>query len=61
MIGEVNILQGQYRSFGQDLQIQEGKILMNGQSISLLCRLKRFNPNNTQDGVIAGIQVTEAR
>lgn len=28
--GEVNILDGYYRSFGQDLLIDEGKILMNG-------------------------------
>ncbi|MGC9422108.1 autotransporter assembly complex protein TamB [Vibrio sp.] len=59
VIGEVNILQGQYRSFGQDLQIQEGKILMNGPVDQPFVSIKAIrNPNNTQDGVIAGIQVT---
>ncbi len=59
VIGEINILQGQYRSFGQDLQIQEGKILMNGPVDQPFVSIKAIrNPNNTQDGVIAGIQVT---
>ncbi|NAW78958.1 translocation/assembly module TamB [Vibrio sp. V33_P6A3T137] len=59
VIGEINILQGQYRSFGQDLQIQEGKILMNGPIDQPFVSIKAIrNPNNTQDGVIAGIQVT---
>ncbi|MDF4799635.1 translocation/assembly module TamB domain-containing protein, partial [Vibrio parahaemolyticus] len=30
IVGEVNIVDGSYRSFGQDLVIEEGKILMNG-------------------------------
>ena len=59
VIGEVNILQGQYRSFGQDLVIQEGKILLNGPVDQPFVSIKAIrNPNNTQDGVIAGIQVT---
>ncbi|WP_176398603.1 hypothetical protein, partial [Vibrio cholerae] len=31
ILGEVNIRNGQYRSFGQDLQIKEGKSLASSQ------------------------------
>ncbi|MGL6316056.1 autotransporter assembly complex protein TamB [Vibrio sp. WXL103] len=57
--GEVNILNGQYRSFGQDLLIDEGKILMNGpvdQPYIVITAIR--NPDNTQDDVVAGIRVT---
>lgn len=57
--GEINILNGKYRSFGQDLVIQEGKILMNGPVDQPYLSIKAIrNPENTQDNVIAGIQVT---
>lgn len=59
IVGEVNILKGQYRSFGQDLLIQEGKILMNGPADQPYLSIKAIrNPDNTQDDVIAGVQVT---
>ncbi|HGF7235823.1 TPA: translocation/assembly module TamB domain-containing protein, partial [Vibrio cholerae] len=59
ILGEVNIRNGQYRSFGQDLQIKEGKILMNGpvdQPYLAITAIR--NPNNTQDGVVAGVRVS---
>lgn len=57
--GEVNIQNGSYRSFGQDLLIQEGKILMNGPVDQPYVSIKAVrNPDNTQDGVIAGVKVT---
>lgn len=57
--GEVNITDGQYRSFGQDLIIQEGKILMNGPVDQPYLSIKAIrNPENTQDDVTAGVQVT---
>lgn len=57
--GEVNITDGQYRSFGQDLIIQEGKILMNGPVDQPYLSIKAIrNPDNTQDDVTAGVQVT---
>jgi translocation and assembly module TamB len=57
--GEVNIQDGQYRSFGQDLIIQEGKILMNGPVDQPYVSIKAIrNPDNTQDDVVAGVQVT---
>lgn len=55
----MNIRNGQYRSFGQDLQIKEGKILMNGpvdQPYLAITAIR--NPNNTQDGVVAGVRVS---
>ncbi len=57
--GEINIVNGQYRSFGQDLIIQEGKILMNGPVDQPYLSIKAIrNPDNTEDDVIAGVQVT---
>ncbi|MBD1557250.1 translocation/assembly module TamB [Vibrio sp. S9_S30] len=58
VVGEVNILNGSYRSFGQDLLIQKGKILMNGpvdQPYVAITAIR--NPDNIQDDVTAGIRV----
>lgn len=57
--GEINIANGSYRSFGQDLLIKEGKILMSGPVDQPYVSIKAIrNPDNTQDGVIAGVKVT---
>ncbi|MDF2153205.1 translocation/assembly module TamB domain-containing protein [Vibrio sp. CAU 1672] len=59
IVGEVNIIDGSYRSFGQDLLIREGKILMNGPADQPYVSFKAVrNPDNTQDDVIAGVRVT---
>ncbi|MEF1161777.1 translocation/assembly module TamB domain-containing protein, partial [Vibrio parahaemolyticus] len=59
IVGEVNIVDGSYRSFGQDLVIEEGKILMNGPADRPYVSIKAIrNPDNTQDDVIAGVRVT---
>ncbi|UUM30884.1 autotransporter assembly complex protein TamB [Vibrio japonicus] len=59
VVGEVNIVDGSYRSFGQDLRIQEGKILMNGPVDLPYVQISAIrNPENTQDDVIAGVKVT---
>ncbi|CAM2961615.1 autotransporter assembly complex protein TamB [Vibrio mytili] len=59
IVGEVNIVDGSYRSFGQDLVIQEGKILMNGPADQPYVSIAAIrNPDNTQDDVIAGVRVT---
>ncbi|BCL68474.1 DUF490 domain-containing protein [Vibrio nigripulchritudo] len=58
VVGEVNILDGSFRSFGQDLVIQTGKILMNGpvdQPYVVITAIR--NPDNIQDDVTAGIRV----
>ncbi|CAK4069734.1 translocation/assembly module TamB domain-containing protein [Vibrio sp. 16] len=57
--GEVNIVEGSYRSFGQDLIIEQGKILMNGPVDQPYVQIKAIrNPDNTRDDVTAGVKVT---
>jgi translocation and assembly module TamB len=57
--GEVNIVNGTYRSFGQDLVIQQGKILMNGPVDKPYVAITAIrNPDNIEDDVTAGIRVT---
>jgi translocation and assembly module TamB len=59
IIGEIEILNGSYRSFGQDLIIDEGKVLMNGPADQPYLAIEAIrNPDNTQDDVVAGIRVT---
>ena len=56
--GEVNIVDGSYQSFGQDLLISEGKILMNGPVDQPYVQITAIrNPENTQDDVTAGVKV----
>lgn len=57
--GEVNIVDGSYRSFGQDLIIEEGKILMSGPVDQPYVQITAIrNPDNTQDDVVAGVRVS---
>tara|TARA_Y100001956_G_scaffold45192_1_gene43990 strand:+ start:4404 stop:8153 length:3750 start_codon:yes stop_codon:yes gene_type:complete len=57
--GEINIVDGSYQSFGQDLVIEQGKILMNGPVDQPYVQIKAIrNPDNTQDDVTAGVKVT---
>ncbi|MDN3680370.1 translocation/assembly module TamB domain-containing protein [Vibrio tapetis subsp. quintayensis] len=59
IVGEVNLIDGTYRSFGQDLQIKQGKILMNGPADQPYVSIEAIrNPDNTRDDVTAGIRVT---
>ena len=59
IVGEIEIDKGVYRSFGQDLIIEEGKVLMNGPADQPYLAIKAIrNPDNTQDDVVAGIRVT---
>ncbi len=59
IVGEVNIVDGSYRSFGQDLVIDEGKIMMNGPADEPYLSISAIrNPDNTQDDVTAGVRVT---
>lgn len=56
--GEVNIEEGTYRSFGQDLQISKGKILFNGPADQPYIDIEAVrNPDNTRDDVVAGVRV----
>ncbi|NRB67516.1 MAG: translocation/assembly module TamB [Vibrio sp.] len=57
--GEVNIVDGSYRSFGQDLLIKQGKVLMNGPVDQPYVQITAVrNPDNTRDEVTAGVRVT---
>ncbi len=57
--GEVRITDGSYRSFGQELQIDEGKILFSGPPDLPFLQVEAIrNPDSTQDDVIAGVRVT---
>ncbi|GAM67594.1 protein ytfN [Vibrio sp. JCM 19236] len=59
ILGEVNIVDGSYRSFGQDLIIDEGKVQFNGPADQPYLSIKAIrNPDNTEDDVVAGIRVT---
>jgi translocation and assembly module TamB len=59
IVGEINIDKGEYRSFGQDLIINEGQILMSGPPSEPYLAISAIrNPDNTQDDVVAGIRVT---
>lgn len=59
VVGEVNIVDGQYRSFGQELKITEGKILMNGPVDQPYVSITAIrDPDSTQDDVTAGVRVT---
>ncbi|PQJ83498.1 autotransporter assembly complex protein TamB [Aliivibrio sifiae] len=56
--GEVNIKDGTYRSFGQDLEITKGKILFNGPADQPYVDIEAIrNPDNTRDDVTAGVRV----
>ncbi|SEG59742.1 translocation/assembly module TamB domain-containing protein [Vibrio hangzhouensis] len=57
--GEVNIVNGSYSSFGQDLLIEEGKILMTGPVDQPYVNITAVrNPDTTADDVKAGVKVT---
>ena len=57
--GEINLLNGTYRSFGQDLIIKQGKILMNGPADKPYVDITAIrNPDNIEDDVTAGVKVT---
>ncbi|MDW6002830.1 autotransporter assembly complex protein TamB [Vibrio mangrovi] len=58
MTGEVNILNGTYRSLGQDLVIQQGKVIMNGPVSQPYVAITAIrNPDNIEDDVTVGIKV----
>lgn len=57
--GDINIIDGTYRSFGQELIIEQGKILINGAVDKPYLAIKAVrDPTRTQDDVTAGINVT---
>lgn len=56
--GEVNILDGTFRSYGQDLLIRKGKLTFTGPADQPFLNIEAIrNPSSTEDDVIAGIRV----
>lgn len=59
--GEIRLVNGKFKAYGQDLEIREGDILFNGPIEHPYLSIEAIrNPEQTQDGVIAGIRVTGA-
>ncbi|MGF1757997.1 translocation/assembly module TamB [Photobacterium sagamiensis] len=57
--GEVNLQDGTYRSFGQELVIRKGQILFNGPADQPYLSIEAIrNPDNIEDDVVAGIRVS---
>lgn len=57
--GAVNMLDGTFRSYGQDLLIRQGKMNFNGPADNPFLNVEAIrNPANMEDDVIAGIRVT---
>ena len=57
--GELNLVDGTYRAFGQDLQIRTGQVGFSGSIDKPYLNIKAIrNPDNTSNGVVAGITLT---
>ncbi|GAA0617114.1 translocation/assembly module TamB domain-containing protein [Halomonas beimenensis] len=59
LFGDVNLQDGRFRAFGQDLIIREGILYFSGPPDQPLLDFEAIrNPEATQDGVIAGLRVS---
>ncbi|MDN3396633.1 MULTISPECIES: translocation/assembly module TamB domain-containing protein [unclassified Pseudoalteromonas] len=57
--GELNLIEGTYLAFGQDLIIRTGQVGFSGAIDKPYLNIKAIrNPDNTADGVIAGVTLT---
>ena len=57
--GEVRLVDGTFRSYGQDLLIRQGKMTFNGPPDQPYLNVEAIrNPANMEDNVVAGIRVT---
>lgn len=57
--GQINMPLGRYRAYGQDLLVDKGTIFFNGPADNPGIQIEAIrNPDNTEDGVTAGIRVT---
>lgn len=56
--GQVNLQNGTFRAYGQDLQLRKGRLNFNGPADEPLMAIEAIrNPEKTEDGVIAGLRV----
>lgn len=59
LFGDVNLINGEYSAFGQDLVIRKGQVLFSGPASQPRLQFEAIrNPEATEDGVIAGLRVT---
>nr|WP_298415175.1 translocation/assembly module TamB domain-containing protein [uncultured Halomonas sp.] len=59
LFGDVNLEDGRYQAFGQDLIIRRGQVLFSGPASQPRLQFEAIrNPEVTEDGVIAGLRVT---
>ncbi|WP_462157937.1 translocation/assembly module TamB domain-containing protein [Pseudoalteromonas sp. GB56] len=58
-VGELKLVDGKYRAFGQDLLIRTGQVGFSGILTKPHLNIRAIrNPDNTANGVIAGIELT---
>lgn len=58
-VGDVNLIDGYYRAFGQELMIDTGQVGFNGAIDKPYLNIRAIrNPDYTDDGVIAGVKLT---
>ncbi|SDF96282.1 autotransporter secretion inner membrane protein TamB [Onishia taeanensis] len=59
LFGEVSLVGGRFRAYGQDLRIRQGQLLFSGAADQPLLQFEAIrSPDKTQDGVIAGLRVS---
>ncbi|MDW5375533.1 translocation/assembly module TamB domain-containing protein [Halomonas sp. HP20-15] len=59
LFGDVNLVNGEYSAFGQDLLIRKGQVLFSGPASQPRLQFEAIrNPEATEDGVIAGLRVS---
>ncbi|WP_136254554.1 autotransporter assembly complex protein TamB [Onishia niordana] len=59
LFGEVSLVGGRFRAYGQDLRIRQGQLLFSGPAGQPLLQFEAIrSEDKTQDGVIAGLRVT---
>ncbi|GHB09296.1 autotransporter assembly complex protein TamB [Salinicola rhizosphaerae] len=59
LYGDVNLVDGTYTSFGQDLIIRQGQVLFSGPASQPSLQFEAIrNPDTTEDDVVAGLRVT---
>ncbi|MFC3285318.1 autotransporter assembly complex protein TamB [Litchfieldella rifensis] len=59
LFGDVNLIDGRFQAFGQDLLIRQGQLFFSGPADQPLLRFEAIrNPNVTEDDVIAGLRVS---
>ncbi|WP_436857986.1 autotransporter assembly complex protein TamB [Citrobacter tructae] len=57
--GQINIPQGRFHAYGQDLIVRKGELLFSGPPDQPLLNIEAIrNPEATEDDVIAGVRVT---